>query len=583
MNAGGSDPGAMSSETTSMTLILLALLVGAVSVLTPCILPLLPTILAFSTGEGRRRVWGLVVGIEISFIGISLLLTGALQALGLPPRTQEVVAAIVIGLFGITLLVPPLERRFQQSVSNLVSRLPQRRARENEGFWGGLLGGLSLGLVWAPCAGPLLASVTAAANTNGFTTQTVFVTLAYGVGMFFPLLAVLIGGRRLGMKLRQVTGGGSRVLAPMGVLLLATAVLIGSGQLTTITKTIADRIQLTSTPTRALEKQALDEANGTSTVTEGVAAPKFAGISQWYNTEDGKPLTIAGLKGKVVLIDFWTYSCINCLRTLPYLKAWHDRYEDDGLVIVGVHTPEFAFEKDTKNVGKAIEKLDVTWPVALDPDYATWENYDNRAWPAEYLINREGDVVATKEGEGGYDTTEQEIRELLGLEAGNSDDLAASTTQAMAGPDGPTTPELYIGYDRRGFNDRSQQVGGGDIVHDAVATYQAPGPATQQYGLAADEYTLVGPWKVEGSRATAAGPGAHIVLRYTGKDVFMVAGSDAGAGELRPTFAKGKPDQAVIPVVDQQLYTLRTGDPDRTGVVDTVVQQGTSVYTYTFG
>jgi cytochrome c biogenesis protein CcdA/thiol-disulfide isomerase/thioredoxin len=566
-----------------MTLILLALVVGAVSVLTPCILPLLPTILAFSTGEGRRRVWGIVIGIEISFIGISLLLTGVLQALGLPPRSQEILAAVIIGLFGITLLVPPLERKFQEVTSSLVSRLPQRQAKEGEGFGGGLLGGLSLGLVWAPCAGPLLASVTAAANTHGFTTQTIFVTLAYGVGMFFPLLAVAIGGRTLGMKLRRLTGGGSRVLAPMGVLLLATAVLIGSGQLTVITKQIADKVKLTSTPTAAIERKALDKTNGKSNVQGGTTAPAFAGISKWYNTADGKPLTIAGLKGKVVLVDFWTYSCINCLRTLPYLQAWHDKYEKDGLVIVGVHTPEFAFEKDTNNVGKAIKRLDVTWPVALDPDYKTWNNYDNRAWPAEYLINKAGKVVSTKEGEGDYTGTEQEIRTELGLDTKTEGDLAASSTKAMAAPVYATTPELYVGYDRRGFNDRTQLVGGGSIVKDKVADYQPPSQTAANFGLAADEYTLIGKWKVEGSRATAAGPDSRIVLRYTGEDVFMVAGAENGTGELRPTFDSGTADQAVIPVTDQQLYTLRTGDTDQTGLVDTAVKQGTSVYTYTFG
>jgi len=568
-----------------MTLILLAFVVGAVSVLTPCILPLLPSILAFSTGEGRRRVWGIVVGIEISFIGISLLLTGVVQALGLPARTQEIVAAVIIGAFGIVLVVPPLERAFQRVTSNLVSRLPQRQAKDNEGFFGGLLGGLSLGLVWVPCAGPLLASVTAAANTGSFDAQTVFVTLAYGVGMFFPLLAVLIGGRKIGMKLRQVTGGGSRVLIPMGILLIATAVLIGSGKLTIISKKIADTIPFTSTPTRAIENKAVDASRGAKSVKSGSTAPKFAGISKWYNTENGEALTIDGLKGKVVLIDFWTYSCINCIRTMPYLRAWHEKYEKEGLVIVGVHTPEFAFEKDKGNVQQAIEDLDVTWPVALDPDYKTWENYDNRAWPAEYLIDKEGNVVSTKEGEGGYAETESEIRELLGLDTEGDEDLAATeaSKEAMAGPDGPTTPELYIGYERRGFNDATRQTDGGDIVQDEVRTYALPSAGAKAFGLLPNEYSLVGPWKVEATRAVAAGPGARIVLNYTGKDVFMVAGSDTNDGELRPTFDTGTPDQAVIPVTKQQLYTLRTGDEDRSGVVDTAVSEGTAVYTYTFG
>ena len=566
-----------------MTLILIALVVGAVSVLTPCILPLLPTILAFSTGEGRRRVWGIVVGIEISFIGISLLLTGLLQSLGLPPRAQELLAATIIGLFGITLLVPPLERRFQEVTSRLVARLPQRRAKEHEGFGGGLLAGLSLGLVWAPCAGPLLASVTAAANTGSFDTQTILVTLAYGVGMFFPLLGVLIGGRRLGTWLRRVTGGGSRVLVPMGILLVATAVLIGSGRLTVLTSRIADRIQLTSTPTRALERHALDAANGSRDTQRGIDAPDFAGISKWYNSKGGEPLTIAGLQGKVVLVDFWTYSCINCIRTLPYLRAWHDKYAKDGLVIVGVHTPEFAFEKDEGNVGRAIRDLDVTWPVATDPDYGTWEAYANRAWPAEYLIDQHGKVVSTKEGEGNYDQTEQEIRDLLGLDTSSARDLAASSTKAMPAPDGPVTPELYVGYERRGYNDRSRRVGGGDVARDATATYAAPMPGAPALGLGPDEYTLVGPWRIEGQRATAAGPGASIALRYTAKDVFMVAGADHGSGELRPTFDTGTADRGVIRVDAQRLYTLRTGDPDRVGVVTVAVKPGTSIYTFTFG
>ena len=314
-------------------------------------LPLLPAILVISRDGGRSRVWGIAAGIEVSFFVLALLLAGAITAIGLPVNALRWVAAVLLAAFGLVLIVPKLDDAFSTAVSKLTSRVPQGRATRS-GFVGGFLSGVPLGLVWAPCAGPILAGITVAASAQRFTSRTVVTMFGYALGMFFPLAAVIIGGQRLGRALRRVLGGGRRVLAPMGVILLATAVLIGVGGLDRVNRFIAEHIDLTSTPTAALERRALTDAakKPPDDGAPGVDPSRYAegGYPETDELDDLGPapeivrdlavvqLAVrarsSGLRGKVVLIDFWTYSCINCIRTLPRLRAWDAKYRDDGLV-----------------------------------------------------------------------------------------------------------------------------------------------------------------------------------------------------------------------------------------------------------
>ncbi|MGH7858212.1 MAG: cytochrome c biogenesis protein DipZ, partial [Candidatus Binatia bacterium] len=380
--------------------------------LTPCVLPLLPAILAVSGGTGRRRVLGIAVGIEVSFFLLAILLAGAISSLGLPPDTLQWVAAAILAGFGLVLVVPKLDDAFAAGVSRLTSRVRAPSATSG-GFLAGIAAGLPLGLVWTPCAGPILAGITAAASTSTLSSRTVSTMSGYALGMAGPLLGVIFGGHKLSGRLRRTLGGGRRVVVAMGIVLIATAVVAAAGGLNRLNAIIAERINLTSTPTAALERRALTQRSSTTSAQGAVdlsagelerngypelgrladlgPAPEVEGISQWYNT-DGRALSLASLRGKVVLVDFWTYSCINCIRTFPHITALDERYRAEGLVVLGVHTPEFEFEKDPGNVGRAVRDFGIRYPVALDPDYRTWDNFHNRYWPAHYLVDRDGRI-----------------------------------------------------------------------------------------------------------------------------------------------------------------------------------------------
>ncbi len=592
---------------TNLILLLVAVLAGAFSVLTPCVLVMLPAILAVTGGAGRRRVLGVLVGVEVSFVGISLLAAVALQALGLPDRTQELVAVAIIGLLGITLLVPALHDRFQLVTSRLISRVPGAASGGGDGFGGGLAGGLGLGLVWAPCAGPILAAITAGANTDGFTTRSVLMAVGFGLGMLGPLLLVLRGGHAAAARLRR-TVGTRRLDVVMGSAMVATALLIAVGGFTAINRTIAERVNLTSTPIAGLERGALErvsdsdlarvrasgdtgegrpseavlaasgypESEGGELVNLG-PAPELAGVGKTYNVPDGVQFDADYLDGKVVIYDFWTYSCINCIRTLPYLREWNTRYADDGLVIVGVHAPEFAFERDEGNVRDAIKDLDVTWPVATDPNFDTWRNFHNNYWPAKYIVDRDGDIRYVHFGEGGYDETEAVIRTLLDK---------APATEGMAQPvpvGADNTPETYLGHDRldsrqwRGVSDDGARLVAGP------ATYRQGGGAGQPLGT--HQFTLTGRWEVEGERAVARGDDSDIVIRYQARAVYLVL--DPGTnGPVTVTVRDGAADGGGtrrIRVDGDRLYMLRDGKQSANATMRISVPDGASAYAFTFG
>lgn len=595
---------------TNLILVLVAVLAGAFSVLTPCVLVMLPAILAVTGGAGRRRVLGVLVGVEVSFVGISLLAAVALQALGLPDRTQELVAVAIIGLLGITLLVPALHGRFQLLTSRLISRVPGASSGGGDGFRGGLAGGLGLGLVWAPCAGPILAAITAGANTDGFTTRSVVMAVGFGLGMLGPLLLVLKGGHATAARLRRSVGT-RRLDAVLGAAMVVTAVLIATGGFTKFNQRIAERINLTSTPIASIERDALDRvaegdlsrvrASGSGNPGDGDRpsdaelelsgfpesedgelarlgpAPRLEGVGKTYNVPDGEQLDEEFLRDKVVIYDFWTYSCINCIRTLPYLREWHEQYADEGLVIVGVHAPEFAFERDEGNVLQAIDDLDVTWPVATDPDFETWRNFHNRYWPAKYVVDRDGEIRYVHFGEGGYDETEAVIRELLDKEPAE---------RGMA-PPVPVdyvnnTPETYLGHERlSGEQWRGVAADGARLVA-GPATYRMSGSSIP---LERDQFTLTGRWEIEGERAVARGDDSELVIHYRARAVYLVL----DPGEDGPVTVRVHDDATEgggtrsVRVDSDSLYTLRDGAETADATMRLSIPDGASAYAFTFG
>lgn len=582
-------------------LFLVAFIAGAFSVLTPCILPVLPALVVVSDGQGRARVAGIVSGIVVSFCGVILLLTAIVDALGISPDALRYVSAALLLAFGLVLVIPALEARFQQAAQVIVRRSP-KQSRGN-GFLPGFLAGTTLGFVWAPCAGPILGGITSTIAREGIGTDALIATAGYGLGMVLPLTAVSFGGRTLMGRIRRAADGGRRVNLAMGVILLLTSALFFSGLDTRVNRFIASTLPFTSTPVASLERAGFDDnADVRTTRSCGEAqrlaadrktvesngypevgklcdlgpAPAFAkDLGPWLNTATGKPITPAELKGKVVLVDFWTYSCINCIRTLPYLRGWHDRYAREGLVIVGVHTPEFAFERSVDNVRKATRDLDVRWPVALDNSYDTWDNFANRFWPSKYLIDRDGRLRAVHYGEGAYDRTEDQIRQLLGVRAGAAKaDARGAVTDIAA-----RTPETYLGYQRAarfaGRATNAPKVGSGFVVN-RPAIYR---PKTGELG--ADMWSYAGQWTVSRERAVA-GNDARLLLRYRAREVYLVMSPPSGAAATVGVKVDGRSRKRVR-VTANQLYTVASDERPGTRSLELSVPKGTAVYAFTFG
>src|SRR5581483_4855407 len=396
-------------------LIGVGLLAGLATALSPCVLPVLPILLA--GGATGRRPLRIVVGLVLSFSVFLLFATWVLHKLGLPQDFLRNLAIVFLFLMAAVLFVPQLALVVERGLS-FFSRLRPADAG------GGFFLGVTLGLVFVPCAGPFLASITAAAAHESFGLRTVIAAAAYGVGAGVPMLAIAYGGRGLAATLRRRA---ATVRAISGVVVAAIAIGLvfhADDHLTKLTLPWTDWVQ------KHVESSSAAQTQERKVSGEGPALPLLGNAPPlhpdgvWINS---KPFTLQQERGKVVLVDFWTYSCINCLRTLPHLKAWYAAYHKDGFVIVGVHTPEFAFEHVASNVRAAVKRLGVTWPVVQDNDYKTWDNYANEYWPADYLIDKQGNVRYTSFGEGDYAKTEQKIRTLLGVSGANAKHVANET------------------------------------------------------------------------------------------------------------------------------------------------------------
>jgi len=547
-----------------MTVLLaFAFISGVVTILSPCILPVLPIVLSGGVGQGKARPYGVLAGFVGSFTLFTLTLTAIVQALGIPVDTLRYVAVGLIILLGTVMLVPALRDRFELLVSRLTSRSGRAaggavagdREIRAAGFFRGIPVGLSLGLVWTPCVGPIMASVISLALTQEVTGGAVLITLAYTVGTSIPMLAIMLGGKALLTKVPGIKRHAPAIQRVFGVVMIVVGLAIGFGWdrkfqsavltalpgygsgLTALEDTDAVRSALggldggsggTGSDTTGLVRQiSATERPEEGDLANYGTAPALIAQGPWFNTEglgdaaysgEGTPpLTMEDLKGKVVLLDFWTYSCVNCVRTMPYLRSWYETYKDDGLVIIGVHTPEFEFEKNPANVAKAIEDLGVTWPVVQDNNYAQWRAYQNRFWPAEYFIDATGTIRYYHFGEGKYDISEMVIRELL-VEAGatNLSKVAAVRTEGLYS----RTPETYLGY-RRHENLKIT----GTVNPNMTAEYA---PAGQPLN---GEWTLDGRWQVAGEYVVPESSGV-LELGFNARNVYLVI-EPGGDGQVQ--------------------------------------------------
>jgi cytochrome c biogenesis protein CcdA/thiol-disulfide isomerase/thioredoxin len=568
-------------------LIVIGIVAGIIAGISPCILPVLPVVLvagpsAPTDGDGppdrarrRRRALLVVAGLVVSFCALTLAGSAILSALHLPQDLLRDAGLALLGLLGLGLLVP--------AVGNVIERPFARvRVAPPRLDTGGFLLGLALGAVFVPCAGPVLATITSLGAMRQFGFSSLELTLAFGVGVAIPLLIVAFAGdalvqrvqglRRQGPLLRRVAGGVLLVMAAVLALNLTdglqrsvpgyTTALQNSVEGTTYAKHQLDELRATGSGATAQLKTCPE---GAATLSQCGPAPNFRAISAWLQTPGDRPLTLAGLRGHVVLVDFWTYSCINCQRTIPHVEAWYRRYAADGLVVVGVHTPEFAFEHVASNVRTALRQLGVTYPVAVDDDYGTWNAYDNDSWPAEYLIDATGHVRAEHIGEGNYPRTESLIRDLL-VAVHPSLHLPSPTEVADRTPTEPTNPETYVGYER------DQYLAGTPIDPDHAAPYSYPA------SLSLGEFALSGTWTVGPEEATA-GSEARLELGYEARDVYLVIG---GHGTVQTTVDGGHPRTIAISGIPR-LYTLVSTPSLGNGVLQLRVSPGVQAYDFTFG
>jgi cytochrome c biogenesis protein CcdA/thiol-disulfide isomerase/thioredoxin len=407
-----------------VSLLVVGFVAGLITGISPCILPVLPMVLvAGATGTApasrRWRSVAVVVGLVVSFSFITLLGTTVLSALRLPQDLLRDAGLVVLGLFGLSLLVPAIERILERPFLRLHAPQPATSR-------GGFVLGLGLGAVFVPCAGPVLAAISVIGATNHLSFAGLLLTLAFAAGAGIPLLAVALAGDAVIDRVRALRDRARGMRIGGGAVLLLMALAIGLNLTDGLQQDVpgyTSALQSSVEGGKSVQSQLQSLTRGGSaslmsctrsaTLQDCFAAPNFQGIAAWLNTAGGAPLSVKSLRGKVVLIDFWTYSCINCQRSLPHVEAWYQRYRADGLVVVGVHTPEFAFEHVVSNVRSAVQQFGITYPVAVDNSYDTWNAYDNEYWPADYLIDASGEVRYESFGEGQYGQTETAIRQLL--------------------------------------------------------------------------------------------------------------------------------------------------------------------------
>jgi cytochrome c biogenesis protein CcdA/thiol-disulfide isomerase/thioredoxin len=554
-----------------LVLLGIGFLAGVITAVSPCILPVLPIVLAGGASGTGRRPYAIIAGLVASFTLFTLAAASILSVLGLPQDVLRNLAIAMLFVLAASLLFPQVAYWLERPLAFMT----RRRGGD---LGGGFVLGVSLGLVFVPCAGPVLATITALSAQHRIGVDTVLLTLAYAVGAAGPMLLIALGGKRVARRMRTQSQNFRRA---MGVLLAgaALAIVFNTAQslqtaLGGYTNAIQKHVEETS-----LAQKHLDSLRGGSNAFAAAAtkasktprsslpdlgtAPDFARIADWLNTPGNRPETLTALRGKVVLVDFWTYSCINCLRTLPHLRAWYAAYHRDGLEIVGVHTPEFAFEHVLGNVRQATHDLHVTWPVALDNGYGTWTAYSNQYWPAEYLIDKAGQVRHVHFGEGDYSGTEQAIRSLL-AEAGSST-MPRATGLADTTPTGLVTPESYLG------TARLERYAGSRIHPNELAHY------TFATALPQNDLSYAGMWRV-GSERIVAGKNARLRLHYHARNVYIVLG---GRGRVR-AMIDGKPARTLT-VSKDRLYTVVSGAADADGVLELRMSPGVNAYAFTFG
>lgn len=570
-----------------MDLIIIGLLGGLITGISPCILPVLPVI--FLTGGAqsaryedevvparRSRPYFVIAGLVLSFTLVTLGGSLLLGLLNLPQDIIRWVGIAVLIVIGVGLIVP----RFQHILERPFQRFGQREVK-NRGSGFGV--GLALGAVFVPCAGPVLAAIIVAGSTGQIGVGTVLLTISFAVGVAVPLLVFALAGRSVVERIRSFRSKerGLRIAAGIAMIALAVGLVFNVPQalqrlLPDYTAPLQEQIAGSEQVQDALDLGGLvnDENKDLDNCTNGAeelescgTAPSIKGIQEWLNTPNGEAIDLKGLRGQVVLIDFWAYSCINCQRSLPHVVAWDETYRDAGLQVIGIHSPEYAFEKDPGNVAAGARGFGIEYPIALDNNLSTWTNYRNRYWPAHYLIDAEGTVRHISFGEGNYAATESMIRELL-HDADPSVQLPPATEIADDTPDvGSTTRETFLG------SSKDVNYGGGGEYRNGTSTYEIPKDQP------ADSFALAGDWRVETQFATPDGGTGKIGLEYRAAEVRIVV---AGSGDIVVTRADGSTETVAVDGTPRSYELVKQADIAE-GTITLDVPAGIEVYSFTFG
>lgn len=546
----------------------LSFLEGLALIASPCILPVLPLILSTSVEGGRRRPFGIISGFVIAFSLFALLSRQLVSILHINLDYIKYGSLVLLALFGIMLLSEKLQEKFGNLTQNVASTGTTLSANAKDGFFSGVLIGVLIGLVWTPCAGPILAValVQIIREQNNF--SAICLILAFAIGAGIPMLIISLTGRRIIAKISFLSINAGLVRKILGILVLGAVIFIASG---------FNLQNIFSTPPAQNNSSITTNGSGKleNALSNPYSMPEFAVSNVWLNTPNNKALTPKLLKGKVVLVDFWTYSCINCIRTQPYLNDWYNKYHDNGLVIIGIHAPEFEFEKNKDNVVKAISRDGIKYPVALDNNLDTWTNYNNKYWPAHYLVDKEGNIVYTSFGEGRYQETENNIRVLLGL-----DKDGGNATNTIANYNLNQTPETYLGFDRADSFE-------GDFKQDLVQDY------TLSNNIPLNKWSISGKWLVENQKITTKGNSSHLLINFNAKHVYLVLGNPSNTPIIINLKLNGQDigkdagvdaPNGIVTVTDHRLYELINQDTAKDSLLELDIgSSNLEAYAFTFG
>lgn len=564
-----------------MLFLLISFIAGILTILAPCVLPAIPIIIGGSVGgDVRKKARPYIIGasLALSIVLFTLLLKVSTVLINLPPEALNWLSGGLLIILGFVTVFPKLWEtlviRFRWQISS--DELLAKSQKRKNVYLSAILTGVALGPVFASCS-PTYAFILASILPRSFGSGLIYLAV-YAIGLAAALLVVSLAGRKAIRTYAWAIDTHSLFRRLLGVLFIIIGVIVFLGLQVKVETWIANHLPFDETKIERILLanqqqnniiQKIAAANNSVLNVQSTPAPELTGLTNWINSS---PKTMAQLKGKVVLVDFWTYSCINCIRSLPYVEQWYQTYEKDGLVVLGINTPEFAFEHKAENVQNAVKQYGITYPVALDNDYGTWNAYGNTSWPADYLIDKEGNVRYVSLGEGDYDKTEKAIQELLGV----NQPLQATNVTVPATSE--QTPETYFGTNRA-----ANFVGSPDLTQASGNTTFTDKP------LSTNEWSLSGDWNVSGESITSNSDSAKLTFNIEAKDAYVIATPPDGTSPVikvglsgNGTYGSDDPN-GMLNDSEEKLYHITTAQNVGQTTVTLTVPKGVSLYTFTFG